>query len=59
MIAAKLAIADELAQPLAKIAPADRVFIDQVLGETLNRSVVLSRIRDYFRNKKSGGDHAS
>ncbi len=59
VIAAKLAIADELAQPLAKIAPADRAFIDQVLGETLNRNVVLARIREYFRNKKSGGDHAS
>jgi hypothetical protein len=44
---------------LAKIAPADRAYIDQVLGETLTRSVVLARIRDYFRNKKSGGDRAS
>ncbi|MFD2274289.1 hypothetical protein ACFS07_33390 [Undibacterium arcticum] len=59
VIAAKLAIADDLAQPLAKIAPADRAFIDQVLGETLTRSVVLARIRDYFRNKKTGGEHAS
>lgn len=59
IIAAKLAIADELAQPLAKIAPADRAFIDQVLGETLTRSIVLARVRDYFRNKKSGENHAS
>ncbi|EKS30419.1 Integrase core domain [Afipia felis] len=59
IIAAKLAIADDLAQPLAKIAPADRAFIDQVLGETLTRSIVLARVRDYFRNKKSGEDHAS
>ncbi|MDC8756912.1 IS481 family transposase [Janthinobacterium fluminis] len=57
-IAAKLAIADDLARPLAKLAPADRAFIDQVLAETLNRSVVLARVRDYFRNKQSGGDHA-
>ena len=59
VIAAKLAIADDLGQPLAKIAPTDRAFIDQVLGETLTRSVVLARIRDYFRNKKTGGEHAS
>lgn len=59
IIAAKLAIADDLAQPLAKLAPADRTFIDQVLGETLTRSIVLARVRDYFRNKKSGEDHAS
>jgi hypothetical protein len=57
-IAAKLAIADDLARPLARLAPADRAFIDQVLAETLNRSVVLARVRDYFRNKKSGGNHA-
>lgn len=57
-IAAKLAIADDLARPLAKLAPADRAFIDQVLAETLNRNVVLTRVRDYFRNKQSGGDHA-
>jgi hypothetical protein len=57
-IAAKMAIANDLAQPLAKLAPADRAFIDQVLAETLTRNIVLARIRDYFRNKKSGGDHA-
>jgi hypothetical protein len=58
VIAAKLAIADDLAQPLAKLAAADRAFIDQVLGETLMRTIVLARIRDHFRNKKSGEDHA-
>lgn len=58
IIAAKLAIADDLAQPLAKLAATDRAFIDQVLGETLIRRIVLARIRDYFRNKKSGEDHA-
>jgi hypothetical protein len=50
VIAAKLAIANDLAQPLAKLAPVDRAFIDQVLGETLTRSIVLARVRDYFRN---------
>lgn len=59
IIAAKLAIADDLAQPLAKLASADRAFIDQVLSETLTRSIVLARIRDYFRHNKSGEDHAS
>jgi hypothetical protein len=57
-IAAKLAIADDLARPLARLAPVDRAFIDQVLAETLNRNVVLARVRDYFRSKQSGGDHA-
>lgn len=58
IIAAKLAIADDLAQPLAKLAPPDRAFINQVLNETLTRRIVLARIRDYFRNKKSGENHA-
>lgn len=57
-IAAKLAIADDLARPLAKLAPEARIFIDQVLAETLNRSVVLARVRGNFRNKHSGGHHA-
>lgn len=57
-IAAKLAIADDLARPLARLPPEDRAFIDQVLAETLNRSIVLARVREYFRNKQSGGHHA-
>lgn len=58
-IAAKLAIADDLAQPLAKLSSHDRQFIDQVLAETLVRRVILARVRDYFRHRKSGEGHAS
>ena len=59
-VAAKLAIADEIAMPLAKLDPSDRTFIDNVLAETLVRSVVLARIREYFRHKDTQGDqHAS
>jgi hypothetical protein len=58
-IAAKLAIADDIAKPLAKLTPNDRAFIDTVLAETLERSVVLARIREYFRCQKTqGGQHA-
>ncbi len=57
-IAAKLAIADDLAKPLAKLSVSDRAFIDQVLAETLTRSVVLSRVRCYFRDQKTGEEHA-
>jgi hypothetical protein len=58
-IAAKLAIADEIAKPLAKLTPNDRVFIDNVLSETLARSIVLTRIREYFRHQETqGGQHA-
>lgn len=57
VIAAKLAIADDLATPLTRLAPEDRAFIDQVLAETLTRRVVLARVRDHFRHKK-GEEHA-
>jgi hypothetical protein len=57
-IAAKLAIADELAQPLSKLSTEDQAFIHQVLSETLTRRVVLERIRTYFRHKRAGEEHA-
>lgn len=56
-IAAKLAIAADLAMPLAKLPSEDRAFIDQVLAETLIRRVLLERIRGYFRHRK-GKEHA-
>lgn len=55
LIAAKLAIADELAKPLAKLPELDLVFINTLLAETLERSIVLAKVRDYFRNNKMGG----
>jgi len=51
-ISAKLAIADELATPLAKLPPGDMDFIDRVLAETLDRNTVLTRVRSYFRGNK-------
>ncbi|OPK04631.1 transposase [Pseudomonas veronii] len=57
-IAAKLAIADDLARPLTKLLPEERGFIDQVLAETLNRRIVMGRVREYFRQQK-GAQHAS
>jgi len=57
-IAAKLAIADDLARPLAKLSAVEREFIDQVLTDTLTRSVVLARVRSYFRDKKPGDANA-
>lgn len=56
-IAAKLAIADDLARPLTKLSPEERSFIEQVLSETLNRRIVMERVRTYFRQQK-GAQHA-
>jgi len=58
-LAAKLAIANELATPLAKLSITDREFIEQILNETLIRRIVLARVREYFRSKKKADDHAS
>lgn len=57
-IAAKLAIADDLGLPLAKLTQDDRAFIDRVLAETLTRRIVLMRVRDYFRENPSGEEQA-
>ena len=42
----------------SKLTPDDRAFIDQVLEDTRMRRLVFTRIRDYFRAKPSGADHA-
>ncbi|ECJ0310140.1 transposase family protein [Salmonella enterica] len=58
VIQAKLAIADDQATPLARMSDEARAVIDSILAETLIRSEVLGRVRDYFRNRQSGEDHA-
>jgi hypothetical protein len=57
-VAAKLAIAEDVGLPLAKLTPDDRAFIDQVLAETRMRRIVLRRVRDHFRAPPSGDGHA-
>lgn len=57
-IAAKLDIAADLARPLAKLSADNRAFIDRVLAGTLARSAVLTQVRNHFRNKKPGEEHA-
>jgi hypothetical protein len=58
LIAAKLAIADDLGRPLTQLSVDEKAFIEQVLGETLMRRLVLSRVRDYFRKKSVGESDA-
>jgi hypothetical protein len=59
VIAAKLAIAAEIARPLVKLTPEERTFIDALLAETLVRSTVLARVRAYFFHQRPGAHHAS
>jgi hypothetical protein len=54
VIAAKRAVADELGLPLAKLNEDERAFIDAVVRETLDRRVVLARIRERFQRPGKG-----
>jgi hypothetical protein len=47
-IEAKRAIADLLGVPLGRLAAEERAAIDAILGETLERAVVLARVRARF-----------
>ena len=62
VLAAKLAIADYLATPLARLSLEDRAYIDSVLAETLERRTVIACVRGYFRQQgrdsAQGDDHA-
>lgn len=48
-IAAKLAIADLLHLPLAKLPVADLAFINALVAETRERKIVLARVRERFK----------
>lgn len=47
-IRAKLAIADLLGRPLARLSEEDRAWINGVLGETLAKTAVMARVRERF-----------
>ena len=48
VIAAKLAIADYLARPLAKLTPEQMDYVDSVCSKTLNKQEVMKQVRDFF-----------
>lgn len=53
-IEAKRAIADLLGTPLGRLADEERAAIDAILKETLERSIVLTRVRAHFATPRSG-----
>jgi hypothetical protein len=55
---AKLAISDYLAKPLAKLSTEQIAFIDGLLAETLNKKVIIERVRQYFHSNKGGQQNA-
>ena len=52
---AKQAIADALALPLAKLPAEQRAWIDTLLRETLDKKIVLARVREHFRAASQRG----
>ena len=48
VIAAKLAIAEYLARPLAKLTPEQMAYIDAVCTKTLDKQEVMKQVRDFF-----------
>ena len=58
VLLAKRAIADYLAQPLAKLSPEQRAFIDALLVETLHKKTVMERVKQHFQPATKGERHA-
>ena len=63
VLAAKLAIADYLGRPLAKLTAEDLAYIESLLKETLERRTIITCVRGYFRaraqpRQDEGGEHA-
>lgn len=56
ILAAKRATLDYLALPLARLSEEQRAFIDGILAETLNKKVILERVRHYFKGRREDTD---
>jgi hypothetical protein len=57
-LAARLAIAGFLGVPLGRLPAEQLARIDTILGETLEKKAVLSRVRAYVNASKERGSHA-
>ena len=51
ILAAKLAIADYLGRPLAKLATEDLSYIEALLKQTLERRTIITCVWGYFRDR--------
>lgn len=56
VLTAKRAIADYLGLPLARLSESERAWIDQLLEETLNKKVILEKVRQYFQESREKPD---
>lgn len=55
-IAAKLAIAEYLARPLAKLTDVQVAYIDAVCTSTLNKQEIMKQVRDFFNPLPGASD---
>lgn len=53
-VLAKLAIADFLGRPLARLSSEDLAWINRLLAETLHRATILARVRERFLTAAGG-----
>jgi hypothetical protein len=53
-VLAKLAIADFLGRPLARLSSEDLAWINGLLAETLHRETILARVRERFLTAAGG-----
>src|SRR3546814_12495516 len=51
-LAARHAIVDQLRRPLGSLPEADRAFIDALLGETPDKTIIADRIRERFQSRR-------
>jgi hypothetical protein len=51
-LAARHAIVEQLRRPLGSLPEADRAFIDALLGETLDKTIIAGRVRERFQARR-------
>ena len=51
-LAARHAIVEQLRRPLGSLPEADRAFIEALLGETLDKTIIAGRIRERFQARR-------
>jgi hypothetical protein len=55
---AKKAIADYLGKALALLSEEDKEFIDSIVSHTLEKQLVMTKVRQHFRQSRQGERHA-
>lgn len=54
-LAARVALAEQLRRPLGSLPEPDRAFIDELLAETLDKTIIADRVRERLQTKRKEG----